>query len=76
MATPFSRMSIPVWPVGIQSAFHPLSWAPLNSSKVTVILPVSQSEPTVKMTEAQTDAAAPVATTALFGGFRRSVILT
>ena len=49
-ATPQPAIIIPVWPVGTNAARRPCSVAARVSSSATLILPIAQSVPTVRIT--------------------------
>ena len=69
---PQPAIAIPVWPVGTNTERSPRRCASRSSSSETVIFPIAQSEPTVRMIRAGTSRFAPVGTFSPSGGRRRS----
>ena len=69
---PQPAIAIPVWPVGTNTDRSPRRSASRWSSSETVIFPIAQSEPTVRMIRAGTSRFAPVGTFRSSGGLRRS----
>ena len=48
--TPQPAIIMPVWPVGTKTPRRPASFAARSSSSATVIFPIAQSDPTVRIT--------------------------
>ena len=71
-AMPHPAIRMPVCPVGTNRVRSPAASRPRTNSSCAVILPLLQSEPTVRQTWASTKRACPDETGRCAGGFRMS----